>query len=68
MRKAPIADKLFGPVTIRPDGRAIHAMYRFRVKTPAQSHGKYDDYEVLATIPAEQAFRPLAQGGCNLVK
>jgi branched-chain amino acid transport system substrate-binding protein len=68
MRKAPIADKLFGPVTIRPDGRAIHAMYRFRVKTPAQSHGKYDDYELLATITAEQAFRPLAQGGCNLIK
>ena len=43
-------------------------MYRFRVKTPAESHGPYDDYQLLATIPAAQAFRPPGEGGCSFVK
>ena len=68
MEKAPIDDALFGAVTIRADGRAVHAMYRFRVKTPAQSHGRWDDYQLLATIPAAEAFRPPNEGGCPLVK
>ncbi|MBV9653840.1 MAG: ABC transporter substrate-binding protein [Acetobacteraceae bacterium] len=68
MRRAPIDDKLFGRVTVRPDGRAIHAMYEFRVKTPAESKGRWDYYSLLSTIPAEDAFRPLAEGGCPLVK
>ena len=68
MRAAPIQDALFGPVTIRPDGRAIHPMYEFKVKTPAESKSEWDLYTVVTTIPADQAFRPLADGGCPLVK
>jgi branched-chain amino acid transport system substrate-binding protein len=68
LRAAPIQDKLFGTVTIRPDGRAIHPMYVFKVKTPAQSKSRWDLYTLVDTIPADQAFRPLAQGGCALVK
>jgi branched-chain amino acid transport system substrate-binding protein len=68
MRSAPIADPLFGQVVIRPDGRAVHAMHVFRVKSPEQSKGRWDDYQEIATIPADQAFRPLDQGGCPLVE
>ena len=68
MKKRPIEDALFGTVTVRPDGRAVHAMYAYRVKAPAESHGEWDVYAPVATIPAEQAFRPLAEGGCPLVK
>jgi branched-chain amino acid transport system substrate-binding protein len=68
MAAKPINDALFGPTTIRPDGRAVHAMYLFQVKSPAQSKSAWDVYNLIATIPAEQAFRPLAQGGCRLVK
>ncbi len=64
MRSKPLTGTLWGTVTIRPDGRAVHDMYRFRVKTPADSHARSDDYTLLATIPAAQAFRPLADGGC----
>ncbi len=68
MAAAPIDDPLFGPTTIRKDGRAVHAMYLFEVKKPAESKGRWDYYRTVATIPAEQAFRPLDQGGCSLVK
>ena len=66
MKKAPIADSLFGTVVARPDGRATHAMYVFKVKTPAESKGRWDDYDLVETIPAEQAFRPMSEGGCRL--
>lgn len=65
MKRTPINDPLWGPVTIRADGRAIHDMYRFRVKAPSESKGPYDYYQLLATIPAADAFRPVAQGGCT---
>lgn len=68
MKAAPIDDALFGRVTIREDGRAIHPMYVFRVKTPAESKSRWDLYTLVETIPADQAFRPLADGGCPLVK
>jgi len=67
MRQHPIEDKLFGTVTVRRDGRAVHDMYTFKVKTPGESKGRWDDYVVLARIPGDQAFRPLDQGGCKLV-
>jgi branched-chain amino acid transport system substrate-binding protein len=67
MRKGTIQDPLIGPVSVRVDGRAVHAMYVFRVKKPEQSKGKWDDYELIDTIPADRAFRPLADGGCPLV-
>jgi branched-chain amino acid transport system substrate-binding protein len=68
MKAAPIDDPLFGRTTIRPDGRAVHDMYLFRVKAPAASKGRWDYYEKVATIPADEAFRPMAEGGCSLVK
>ncbi len=67
MRAAPIDDPLFGPVTVRVDGRAVHAMHVFRVKTPAQSTSRWDVYTLVSTIPPAEAFRPLADGGCKLV-
>jgi branched-chain amino acid transport system substrate-binding protein len=68
MGAAPIDDPLFGRTTIRPDGRVVHDMYLFRVKAPAASKGRWDYYDTIATIPAEEAFRPMADGGCPLVK
>jgi branched-chain amino acid transport system substrate-binding protein len=68
MKATPTADKLFGKGTIRADGRKIHPMYLFEVKSPAESKGPWDYYKVRATIPADEAFRPLADGGCPLVK
>ncbi len=59
MKKAPIEDPLFGRVVVRPDGRATHPMYVFRVKAPAASKGRWDVYDLVETIPADEAFRPL---------
>jgi branched-chain amino acid transport system substrate-binding protein len=67
MRKQPIEDKLFGTVTVRQDGRAVHDMYTFRVKSLSESKSPWDVYTVLARIPGNDAFRPLDQGGCKLV-
>ena len=58
----------YGKVEIRADGRAIHPMYLFKVKSPAESKGAYDYYALQQTIPADKAFRPLAEGGCPMVK
>ena len=55
-------------VTIRADGRVIHPMYLFEVKKPDEAKYPYDYYRLISTIPAEQAFRPIAEGGCELVK
>jgi len=68
MKKMPTDDPLFGKGTIRADGRKIHPAYLFEVKKPSESKGPYDYYKTRATIPAEQAFRPLNEGGCPLVK
>ena len=68
MKKLPTDDPLFGKGTIRADGRKIHNAYLFQVKTPAESKGPYDYYKLRATIPADEAFRPLHDGGCPLVK
>jgi branched-chain amino acid transport system substrate-binding protein len=68
MKEMPTDDPLFGKGSIRADGRKIHPAYLFEVKKPSESKGPYDYYKVRATIPAEQAFRPLKDGGCPLVK
>ena len=68
MKEMPTDDPLFGKGTIRADGRKIHPAYLFEVKKPSESKGPWDYYKVRATIPADQAFRPLAEGGCPLVK
>lgn len=67
MKKTPTDDPLFGKGTVRADGRKVHPAYLVEVKKPSESKGPYDYYKVRATIPAEQAFRPMAEGGCPLV-
>lgn len=67
MRKQPIQDALFGTVTVRQDGRAVHDMYIFRVKAPGESKSRWDTYKVVTRVPGNEAFRPLNQGGCKLV-
>ncbi len=64
MKATPTDDPLFGKGEVRADGRVTHDMYLFKVKAPADSKGPWDYYETLATIPAVQAFRPIADGGC----
>ena len=68
MKDMPPADPLFPKGTIRADGRKLHPMYLFEVKKPAESKGPWDYYKLRATIPVEQAFRPIDQGDCPLVK
>jgi len=68
MKELPTDDPLFGKGTIRVDGRKIHPAYLVEVKKPSESKGPYDYYKILATIPADRAFRTLADGGCELVK
>jgi len=67
MKKMTTDDPLFGKGTIRADGRKIHPAYLVEVKKPAESKGPWDYYKIRATIPAEQAFRPVADGACPLV-
>jgi len=67
MKELPTDDPLFGKGSVRADGRKIHPAYLFEVKKPSESKGPYDYYKLRATIPADQAFRPLEQGNCPLV-
>jgi branched-chain amino acid transport system substrate-binding protein len=67
MKAMPTDDPLFGKGSIREDGRKLHPMYLFQVKSPAESKGDWDFYKLVTTIPGDQAFRPLAEGGCPLV-
>jgi branched-chain amino acid transport system substrate-binding protein len=68
MKQLPSDDPVFGKGMVRADGRHIHPMYLFEVKKPSESKGAWDYYKVRSTIPAEQAFRPMDQGDCPLVK
>ncbi|AIU26873.1 ABC transporter permease [Pandoraea pnomenusa] len=68
MRELPIRDPIMHNASIRPDGRVIHDMYLFRVKTPAESRGPWDYYTKVATVPATEAFQPLSKSTCSLVK
>lgn len=68
MKSNPSQDPVFGAGELRADGRHIHDMYLFQVKSPAESTGAWDYYKLLATIPAATAFRPLEDGGCALVE
>ncbi len=67
MKKAPFHDALFGDMQVRPDGRGIHAIYLFEVKKPEESKYPYDYYKLIETVPADQAFRPIAQGNCPML-
>jgi len=68
MKEMPSKDPLFGEGTIREDGRHIHNMYLFQVKTPAESKAPWDFYKLVETIPAKDAFRPMSEGNCPMVK
>ena len=68
LKATPTDDDCFGTGTIRIDGRKLHPAYLFQVKTPAESKQPWDYYNLRATIPADEAFRPLKDGGCPLVK
>jgi branched-chain amino acid transport system substrate-binding protein len=68
MKEMPTDDPLFGKGIIRQDGRKIHPAYLFEVKKPSESKGPYDYYKLRATIPADQAFRPLNEGDCPMIK
>ncbi|WPO41821.1 ABC transporter substrate-binding protein [Tardiphaga sp. 42S5] len=68
MRETPINDMFAKNGRIREDGRMVHDMYLFEVKKPSESKGRWDDYKLLATVPAEQAFQPLEASRCPLVK
>ncbi len=68
MKAMPTDDPLFGKGSIRADGRKLHPAYLVEVKKPSESKGPYDYYKIRATIPADQAFRPVDQGDCPLVK
>ncbi|HEY6023770.1 MAG TPA: ABC transporter substrate-binding protein [Pseudolabrys sp.] len=67
MKKLPTDDPLFGKGTIRVDGRKLHPAYLFEVKKPEESKYPGDFYKLRATIPANEAFRPLKEGNCPLV-
>jgi branched-chain amino acid transport system substrate-binding protein len=68
MRETPINDFFARNGRIRIDGRMVHDMYLFEVKKPEESKGEWDLYKLLATVPGDEAFRPLDKGGCPLVK
>ena len=68
MKSLPTDDPLFGKGTIRVDGRKMHPAYLFEVKKPAESKGPWDYYKLIGTTPADQAFRPLSESECSLVK
>jgi branched-chain amino acid transport system substrate-binding protein len=67
MKEMPTDDPLFGKGSIRADGRKLHNAYLFEVKKPEESKYPGDDYKLRATIPADEAFRPLKDGNCPLV-
>lgn len=68
MKATPTDDIIFGKGTIQPNGRKLHPAYLFEVKKPSESKGPWDYYKLIATIPADQAFTPLAKSSCPLLK
>jgi branched-chain amino acid transport system substrate-binding protein len=68
MRELPVKDAFTDNGVLREDGRMVHSMFLFQVKKPEESKGPWDYYKLLAEVPADQAFRPLKDGGCPLVK
>jgi branched-chain amino acid transport system substrate-binding protein len=68
MKATPIHDFFAKDGKIREDGRMVHDMYLFEVKKPEESKGEWDLYKLLATVPGDQAFRPIDKGGCQFIK
>jgi len=68
MKRMPTDDDAFGPGSVRADGRKLHPTYLFQAKAPAESHGPWDYLKLITKTPAEQAFRPLSEGGCPFLR
>jgi branched-chain amino acid transport system substrate-binding protein len=68
MRDTPVNDMFAKNGKIREDGRMVHDMYLFEVKKPSESKGRWDVYKLLATVPGDQAFQPLEESRCPLLK
>jgi branched-chain amino acid transport system substrate-binding protein len=68
MKALPTDDDAFGPGSVRADGRKLHPAYLFEVKATGESRAPYDYYKLLQSVPADQAFRPMADGGCALAR
>ena len=68
MREMPVQDAFAENGVLREDGRMVHSMYLFEVKKPEELKGTWDYYKLLAEVPGDQAFRPLREGGCPLVR
>jgi branched-chain amino acid transport system substrate-binding protein len=68
MKSIPTEDPLFGKGAIQPNGRTIHSAYLFEVKKPSESKGPWDFYKLVGTVPGDQAFTPLAESKCALLK
>jgi branched-chain amino acid transport system substrate-binding protein len=68
MRETPVNDAFTPSGTLRPDGRMVHDVYLVRIKSPAESKGDWDLLDLVATIPGDQVFRPIADGGCPAIK
>ena len=68
MKELPTDDPLFGKGSVRVDGRKMHDMYLFEVKKPSESKGPWDYYKQVAVLKADEAFKPLAESECPLVK
>ena len=68
LKKMPVDDDVFGKSTVREDGQCIHPSYLWQVKTPAESKKPWDYYTLVAETPADEAFRPMSEDNCPLVK
>jgi branched-chain amino acid transport system substrate-binding protein len=68
MRATPVRDAFTDNGVLREDGRMVHSMFLLQVKKPEESKAPWDYYKVLAEVPGDEAFRPLKDGGCPLVK
>jgi branched-chain amino acid transport system substrate-binding protein len=68
MKSLPTEDDLFGKGEIQPNGRTIHSAYLFEVKKPSESKGPWDFYKLVGTVPGDQAFTPLSESKCALLK
>jgi branched-chain amino acid transport system substrate-binding protein len=68
MRETPVRDAFTDNGVLREDGRMVHSMFLLEVKKPEESKAPWDYYKVLAEVPGDQAFRPLKDGGCPLIK
>lgn len=68
MREMPVRDAFTDNGVLREDGRMVHSMFLLEVKKPEESKYPWDYYKVLAEVPGDQAFRPMKDGGCPLIK